>query len=166
MKRYTIFVITENFIGILNRITIIFTRRGINIDALTASESRVDGIHRITIEVTTSEEMVIQLVNQIEKVIDVIKAFYHEDEGVVYQEIALYKIPVTRLDGGLEKIIRQHNAKIIAAEPQFVVLELSGHKEQTQELLEILKGYGLLEFARSGRVAVAKRMVTIDDFIK
>ncbi|MCS5490467.1 acetolactate synthase small subunit [Algoriphagus limi] len=166
MKRYTIFVITENFIGILNRITIIFTRRGINIDALTASESRVDGIHRITIEVTTSEDMVIQLVNQIEKVIDVIKAFYHEDEGVVYQEIALYKIPVTRLDGGLEKIIRQHNAKIIAAEPQFVVLELSGHKEQTQELLEILKGYGLLEFARSGRVAVAKRMVTIDDYIK
>lgn len=165
MKRYTIFVITENFIGILNRITIIFTRRGINIDALTASESRVDGIHRITIEVTATEEMVVQLVHQIEKVIDVIKAFYHEDEGVVYQEVALYKIPVSRLDGGLEKIIRHHNAKIIAAEPDFVVLELSGHKEQTQDLLEILKGYGLLEFARSGRVAIAKRMLTIDDFV-
>lgn len=134
MKRYTIFVITENFIGILNRITIIFTRRGINIDALTASESRIPGIHRITIEVTVNEDTVIQLVHQIEKIIDVIKAFYHEDEGVVYQEIALYKIPVSRLDGGLEKIIRQHNAKIIAAEPDFVVLELTGHKEQTQEL--------------------------------
>ena len=143
MKRYTIFVITENFIGILNRITIIFTRRGINIDALTASESRIPGIHRVTIEVTVNEDTVIQLVNQIEKIIDVIKAFYHEDEGVVYQEIALYKIPVSRLDGGLEKVIRQHNAKIIAAEPDFVVLELTGHKEQTQELLEILKGYGL-----------------------
>lgn len=166
MKRYTIFVITENFIGILNRITIIFTRRGINIDALTASESRIEGIHRITIEVTASEESVIQLVNQIEKIIDVIKAFYHEDDGVVYQEIALYKIPVSKLDGGLEKIIRQHNAKIIAAEPDFVVLELSGHKEQTQELLEILKDYGLLEFARSGRVAVAKRMHTIDSYVK
>jgi acetolactate synthase-1/3 small subunit len=166
MKRYTIFVITENFIGILNRITIIFTRRGINIDALTASESRISGIHRITIEVTANEDTVIQLVNQIEKIIDVIKAFYHEDEGVVYQEIALYKIPVSRLDGGLEKVIRQHNAKIIAAEPDFVVLELTGHKEQTQQLLEILKGYGLLEFARSGRVAVAKRMLTIDSFIK
>ncbi|SRR5690606_756768 len=166
MKRYTIFVITENFIGILNRITIIFTRRGINIDALTASESRISGIHRVTIEVTANEDTVIQLVNQVEKIIDVIKAFYHEDEGVVYQEIALYKIPVSRLDAGLEKIIRQHNAKIIAAEPEFVVLELTGHKEQTQELLEILKGYGLSEFARSGRVAVAKRMLTIESFIK
>ncbi len=166
MNRYTLFVITENFIGILNRITIIFTRRGININALTASESRLEGIHRITIEVNATEETVKQLVNQIEKIIDVIKAFYHEDENVVYQEIALYKIPVTKLDGGLEKIIRQHNAKIIAAEPEFVVLELTGHKEQTKELLEILKRYGLLEFARSGRVAVAKRMLTIDSFVK
>ncbi|MGM0945797.1 MAG: acetolactate synthase small subunit [Bacteroidota bacterium] len=166
MKRYTIFVITENFIGILNRITIIFTRRGINIDALTASESRLEGIHRVTIEVTATEDMVIQLVNQIEKIIDVIKAFYHEDDAVVYQELALYKIPVARLEAGLEKIIRQHNAKVISAEPDFVVLELTGHKEQTQELLEILKGYGLLEFARSGRVAVAKRMLTIDSLLK
>lgn len=166
MKRYTIFVITENFIGILNRITIIFTRRGININTLTASESRLEGIHRITIEVTATEETVIQLVNQIEKIIDVIKAFHHGDEGVVYQELALYKIPVSKLDGGLEKIIRQHGARIISAEPEFVVLELTGHKEQTQELLEILKEYGLLEFARSGRVAVAKRMLTIDSFVK
>jgi len=166
MKRYTLFVITENFIGILNRITIIFTRRGINIDALTASESSLKGVHRVTIEVTATEETVIHLSKQIEKIIDVIKAFYHEDQGVVYQEIALYKIPVSKLDAGLEKIIRQHNAKIIAAEPEFVVLELSGHKEQTQELLEILKEYGLLEFARSGRVAIAKRMLTLNNILK
>ncbi len=165
MKRYTIFVITENFIGILNRITIIFTRRGINIDALTASESSVNGVHRITIEVTTTEDMVIHLTKQIEKIVDVINAFYHEDESVVYQEIALYKIPVAKLDSELEQIIRQHHAKIIAAQPEFVVLELSGHKEQTQELLEILQGYGLLEFARSGRVAVARRMLTLENIL-
>lgn len=166
MKRYTLFVITENFIGILNRITIIFTRRGINIDALTASESSLKGVHRITIEVTATEDTVIHLAKQIEKIIDVIHAFYHEDEGVVYQEIALYKIPVSKLNAGLEKIIRQHHAKIIAAEPEFVVLELSGHKEQTEELLDILKDYGLLEFARSGRVAIAKRMLTLDSILK
>lgn len=166
MKRYTLFVIAENFIGILNRITIIFTRRGINIDALTASESSLKGVHRITIEVTATEETVIHLAKQIEKIIDVINAFYHEDDGVVYQEIALYKIPVSKLDAGLEKIIRQHSAKIIAAEPEFIVLEVSGHKEQTQELLEILKDYGLLEFARSGRVAIAKRMLTLNNILK
>jgi acetolactate synthase-1/3 small subunit len=116
--------------------------------------------------VKTNLEQVKKVVAQIEKQVEVLKAFFHTDEQVVYQEIALYKIPVTRLDGGLEKIIRQHGARIISAEPEFVVLELTGHKEQTQELLEILKNYGLLEFARSGRVAVAKRMLTIDSFVK
>ena len=116
MNRYTILVYTENFIGILNRITIIFTRRGINISALTASESRLDGIHKITIEATVTEEQIIQLVNQIEKVVDVIKAYYFMDDEVVYQEIALYKIPVDSLDPQLEKVIRQFNAQIIAAE--------------------------------------------------
>ncbi|MDO9550923.1 acetolactate synthase small subunit, partial [Rhodonellum sp.] len=153
-------------IGILNRITIIFTRRGINIDALTASESREDGIYKITIELTTSEEQVIQLSKQIEKIIDVIKAFYYTDDQVVYQEIALYKIPIESLDPRLEKVIRQFNAHIIAAEKDFVVIEFTGHKEDTQSLLEILKEFNILEFARSGRVAVAKPMDTLDKYLK
>lgn len=165
MNRYTILVYTENFIGILNRITIIFTRRGLNIDALTASESRLEGIHKITIEVTTSEEQIVQLVKQIEKIVDVIKAFHFTDSEVVHQEIALYKIPVGSLDPGLERVIRQFNARIISAEKEFVVIEFTGHKEDTQALLEILKTFNLLEFSRSGRVAIAKPMFSIKQYL-
>jgi acetolactate synthase I/III small subunit len=165
MTRYTILVYTENFIGILNRITIIFTRRGHNIDALTASESRLEGIHKITIEVTASEEQIIQLVKQIEKIIDVIKAYHFLDSEVVHQEIALYKIPIESLDPGLEKVIRQFNARIIAAEKEFVVIEFTGHKEDTQALLEILKTFNLIEFSRSGRVAIAKPMFAIQQYL-
>ncbi|EON77187.1 Acetolactate synthase small subunit [Lunatimonas lonarensis] len=165
MKRYTISVFTENFIGILSRITMIFTRRGINIDGFTASESREEGIYRITIEVTTSEEQIIQLTKQIDKIIDVIKAFYYVDDQMVFQEIALYKIPSDSLEPGLEKVIRQYNARIISAERDFVVVELTGHKEDTQQLLEVLKDFNVLEFVRSGRVAVAKPMETIDKYL-
>ncbi|WP_113925115.1 acetolactate synthase small subunit [Cognataquiflexum aquatile] len=165
MNRYTILVYTENFIGILNRITIIFTRRGINIDALTASESRLDGIHKITIEVTVTDDQIKQLSKQIEKVVDVIKVYYFMDHEVVYQEIALYKIPIESLDPSLEKVIRQFNAHIIAAEKEFVVLEFTGHKEDTQALLEILKPFNLLEFARSGRVAIAKPKFSITEYL-
>ena len=165
MNRYTILVYTENFIGILNRITIIFTRRGINIDALTASESRLNGIHKITIEVTVTDEQIIQLSKQIEKVVDVIKVYYFMDDEVVYQEIALYKIPIESLDPSLQKVIRQFNAHIIAAEKEFVVLEFTGHKEDTQALLEILKPFNLLEFARSGRVAIAKPKFSITEYL-
>ncbi len=165
MNRYTISLFTENFIGILNRVTLIFTRRGVNIDALTASESKEDGVHRITIEVTTTEDQVLQIVKQTEKIIEVIKSFYYRDDEVVYQEIALYKIPISSLDPGLEKVIRQYNARIISAEKEFVVIEMTGHKEDTKALLEILKDFNILEFARSGRVAVAKPMGTIDKYL-
>jgi len=164
-RRYTISVFTENFIGILSRITLIFTRRGINIDGFTASESREEGIYRITIEVNTTEEQVIQLSRQIEKIIDVIKAFYYIDDEMVFQEIALYKIPIESIDAGLEMVIRQYNAKIISAEKGFVVIEMTGHKKDTQDLLEVLKGFNVLEFVRSGRVAVAKPMVSIDKYL-
>jgi acetolactate synthase I/III small subunit len=165
MNRYTILVYTENFIGILNRITIIFTRRGINIDALTASESRLDGIHKITIEVTVTEDQIVQLSKQIEKTVDVIKAYYFTDNEVVYQEIALYKVPIDSLDPGVEKVIRQFNAHIIAAEKEFVVIEFTGHKEDTQALLEILKPFNLLEFSRSGRVAIAKPKFSVQEYL-
>lgn len=164
-RKYTISVFTENFIGILSRITLIFTRRGINIDGFTASESREEGIYRITIEVNTTEEQVIQLSRQIEKIIDVIKAFYYVDDEMVFQEIALYKIPIESIDAGLEMVIRQYNAKIISAEKGFVVIEMTGHKKDTQDLLEVLKGFNVLEFVRSGRVAVAKPMVSIDKYL-
>jgi acetolactate synthase I/III small subunit len=164
-KKYTISIFTEHFIGILNQITIIFTRRGVNIDGLTASESKDDGIYRMIIVVTTDEAQVVQLVKQLERIIEVIKAFYYEDDEVVYQELALYKLPVTSLDPSLEKVIRQFNAHIISAEQDFVVIELTGHKEDTQALLEILKDFNLLEFARSGRVAIAKPMQTIDKYL-
>lgn len=164
-RRYTISVFTENFIGILSRITLIFTRRGVNIDGFTASESREEGIYRITIEVSTTEEQVIQLSRQIEKIIDVIKAFYYLDDEMVFQEIALYKIPIDSIDPGLEKVIRQYNAKIISAEKDFVVIEMTGHKKDTQDLLEVLKEFNVLEFVRSGRVAVAKPMVSIDKYL-
>ena len=164
-KKYTISIFTEHFIGILNQITIIFTRRGVNIDGLTASESKEDGIYRMTIEVTTDEAQVVQLVKQIERIIDVIKAFYYVDDEVVFQELALYKLPVSSLEPRLEKVIRQFNAHIISAEQDFVVIELTGHKEDTQALLEILKDFDLLEFARSGRVAVSKPMQTLDQYL-
>ncbi|MBT0811125.1 acetolactate synthase small subunit [Litoribacter ruber] len=166
MKKFTISVFTENFIGILNRITIIFTRRGVNINGITASESREDGIYRLTIEVTSTDEQIVQLVNQIERIIDVIKAFYYKDDQVVFQEIALYKLPVSSLDPGLEKVIRQYNARIISAEKDFVVIEMTGHKEDTQELLGILKKFNIMEFARSGRVAVSKPMQTLDQYLQ
>jgi acetolactate synthase-1/3 small subunit len=165
---YNISVFTENSVGMLNRITIIFTRRNINIESITASESEIDGIHRYTIVVKEPKEVVRKVVSQIEKQIEVVKAFYHSDNEVVYQEIALYKIPTTMIANGgdAERIVRAHHARILTIESEFTILEKTGYPEEIKDLFTELKPFGLLEFVRSGRVAISKPMKTLEEHIE
>ena len=165
---YNISVFTENSVGMLNRITIIFTRRTINIESITASESEIEGIHRYTIVVNEPKEVVRKVVSQIEKQIDVVKAFYHSDDEVVYQEIALYKLPTNMLASGgdAERIVRAHHARILTIESEFTILEKTGYQEEIKDLFTELKPFGLLEFVRSGRVAISKPMKTLEEHIE
>ena len=165
---YNISVFTENSVGMLNRITIIFTRRNINIESITASESEIEGIHRYTIVVNEPRETVRKVISQIEKQIDVVKAFYHSDDEVVYQEIALYKLPTIALASGgdAERIVRAHHARILTIESEFTILEKTGYPDEIKELFTELKPFGLLEFVRSGRVAISKPMKTLEEHIE
>ena len=89
-KEYIITVFSENKVGLLSQITTVFTCRDINIESLTTSESSIPGIHKFTIVVITDPEKIEKLVKQIEKKIDVLKAFVFTPDEVVQQEIALY----------------------------------------------------------------------------
>ncbi|WP_313030780.1 acetolactate synthase small subunit [Soonwooa sp.] len=166
-KTFTVSIFTENTIGMLNRITIIFTKRHLNIDSITASETEVKNVHRYTIVLRTTKEQIDKVVGQIEKLIDVLKAFVHEDKDVVNQEIALYKIRTSNLSNAdVEQIIRENYAKVLSVDPQFIVIEKTGHKSETQALFDKLKPFGVLEFARSGRVAVTKPMKELSTYLK
>ena len=166
-KTYTVLVFTENSIGMMNRITIIFTRRHLNIDSITASESEVKGVFRYTIVLRTNKGQVDKVIGQLEKLIDVLKAFVHKDSDIVHQEIALYKIKSETLtNGDVEKVIREHHARILTVDPKFMVIEKTGHVEETQLLFEKLKPFGMLEFARSGRVAVTKPMKELSTYLE
>ncbi len=167
-KEYTITIFTENKIGLLHRITVIFTRRHLNIDSLNTSESEVRGIYRFTIVVTTTESMVQTLTKQIEKQIGILKAFYHTEDEIVYQEIALYKVPTKAFAHGddVESLIRKFNARVLTIEPEYIVVEKTGHKSETQQLFRELESYGILQFARSGRIAMTKQIKEITSYLK
>ena len=159
-KEFTINVFSENHIGLLNRLTIIFTRRKVNIESLTVSESHIRGIHCFTIVINCTETLVKKIVQQIEKLVDVLKAFYYTIDQIIYQEIALYKVPTEALTSTneIEKLVRAYTARILVVTPEYTVIEKTGHKSETQELLKKLKPFNLLEFIRSGRVAITKPM--------
>ena len=157
-QTYTISAFSENHIGLLNRITIIFTRRHVNIESLTVSVSAIKGIHKFTIVVNDTREKVEQVVSQIEKLVEVLKAFYHTDDEVIYQEIALFKVPTQALIDGdeLEATIRKHNARILEVRPEYTVIEKTGYKEEYLALFDELQKYKVLQFTSSGRVAVTR----------
>ena len=166
---YTITAYSENQIGLLNRITIIFTRRQVNIETLTVSPSAIAGIHKFTIVVREEKAKVEKVVRQIEKLVEVLRAFYHPDEEVVFQEIALYKVPTEALlaSTDLETIIRKHNARILEVMPEYTIIEKTGHEEETQSLFVELQQFKVRQFTRSGRVAVTKlKKELLSDYLK
>ena len=112
---YTVTVYSENQVGLLNQISIIFTRRQLNIESLSVSGSAIEGVHKFTITTYSDRETMEKLVKQIEKRIDVLRAFFYTDDEIIFQEVALYKVPTDKLldDRSIEDLIRKHNARIL-----------------------------------------------------
>ena len=158
IKEFTITAFSENAIGLLNRITIIFTRRHLNIESLAVSESALQGIHKFTIVVKTTQEQIEKVVKQIDKVVDVLRAYYLTSDEIIYQEIALYKVPTDALTNSteIEGLIRKHNARILEVTQDYTVIEKTGHKDETQDLFDAMNKFRVLQFTRSGRIAVTK----------
>lgn len=159
MTTYTICIFTENTIGLLNRITIIFTRRRINIESLTVSETERKGISRFTVVIRhDSREAVEKLVRQIRKIVEVLAVFGYLDDEIVYNETALYKIatPLQSKSLDIETLNQQYKAWVIYWGLDYVVIEKSGTVQEIFDVLDYLHQYEILEFVRSGRVAVGK----------
>lgn len=158
---FTVTVFSENQVGLLNQISIIYTRRGVNIESLTVSPSSIEGVHKFTITSWSDRTLMEKIVKQIEKRIDVLRAFLYTDDQIVYQEVALYKVPTVKLldEEHLEDIIRHHSARILEITREYTVLEKTGHNDETEALFDELKRYGITQFVRSGRVAVTKSTV-------
>ena len=168
-QEFNITVFSENHIGLLTRITIVFTRRKINIESLTVSQSALAGIYKFTIVVKTTEDTVKKVVGQIEKIVDVLKAFYHTNEEMIYQEIALYKVPTEALydSDQIENIVRNSGARILEITREYTVIEKTGHKEETQALFEQLNQFKVMQFIRSGRVALTRDPIErLSEFLK
>lgn len=167
-QEFTISVFTEDKTGILARIISNFTKRHINIESIIASASSMEDIYRIIIVVNVTEDTVEKLVAQLDKQVDVIKAFYYTNDELVYQEIAMYKVPTKAFMNGniIEKLTRLHNARILEIEEEFTVIEKTGLHHETEALLEELREYGIFEFVRSGRIAIARPQEQLNNYLR
>ncbi|MBQ8672729.1 MAG: acetolactate synthase small subunit [Bacteroides sp.] len=156
-RLYTIIVHSENFAGLLNQVTAVFTRRQINIESLNVSASSIKGVHKYTITAWTDKDTIEKVTKQISKKIEVLQAHYFTDEEIYQHEIALYKLttPVLEQNPEVSKIIRRHSARIVEVNQVFSIVEKNGMSEEITALYEELSMQGcVLQFVRSGRVAI------------
>ena len=166
-KQYTISVYTENNIGLLNRISAIFQRRHINIESMNISVSEIEAVSRFTILVNMTEVNVRKIIGQIEKQIEVIKALYHTDEETIYLESCMFKIKSELLfeERQIQNIIKESDARIVTVNRDFFVLEKSGRRHEIEMLHRELSAFGIMQFVRSGRIAVTKDEMKITEML-
>ena len=167
-REFTLSVLTEDKSGLINQLTIIFTKRKININSLNVSVTEVKGVSRFTIVIETSKDMIDNIVKQIRKLIDVLGAFVYEEDQIFYQEIALYKVPKYAIVDGksIEDLVSKSGARILVVETDYMIIEKTGNSRETHDLYQKLEPFGLLEFIRSGRVAISKSTRKTEAYIK
>ena len=164
---YTMSIYSENNIGLLNRISAIFLKRHINIESFSTSPSEIKNVFRFVIVVQMTQTKIKKIVGQIEKQVDVIKAFYHTDEETIFQESALYKVKSSALfeERHIQNVIKESHANIVTVSPEFFVIEKTGFRHETEKLYNDLAPYGLLQFVRSGRISVTKSKMGISEIL-
>ncbi|MDD6783683.1 MAG: acetolactate synthase small subunit [Bacteroidaceae bacterium] len=150
---------SENFAGILNQITAVFTRRQVNIESLNVCASSTPGVHKYTITCFCTEETVQLITKQIEKKIDVLQAKYYTQDEIFIQEVALFKLSTPRLldNRDISRIIRSHSAKIVEVNETYSIVNITGMPEDIESLYSQLAALEcVLQFVRTGAIAVTK----------
>ena len=164
---YTISIYTEHNIGILNRLSAIFLKRHINIESMTVSKSEIENVHRFTFVVKMTETNIRKIIGQLQKQIEVIKAYYHTEDEIIYHETALFKISAEHLyDEKIQEKLKFRRAHIIAITENYFVIEASGLKIDIDRMYKKLKPYGLLQFVRSGRIAISRPKMAITELLQ
>ncbi len=165
---FTVSIYTENNIGLLNRISAIFQRRHINIESMNTSPSEIKGVSKFTIVVNMTEENIKKVIGQIEKQVEVIKAYYHNEDATIYQISGLFKIKSELLfeEPQIQNIIKKSNARIVTVNRKFFIIEKSGRKEEITNLYDQLSSFGIMQYTRSGRIAVTKEEMNITGLLE
>ena len=155
--KHTISVLVENRFGVLARISGLFSSRGFNIDSLAVGETEDPTVSRMTIVVDGDEKILEQVTKQLNKLIDVIKVLDLTGEDFIDRELILLKIHVTpSTRSEILQIVDIFQARIIDVKPVAVTIEVTGNEHKIKSILDLLKGFGIKEMVRTGRIAISR----------
>jgi acetolactate synthase-1/3 small subunit len=154
---HTVSVLVENRPGVLARISALFARRGFNIDSLAVGETEDPNVSRMTIVVRGDGPPVEQMVKQLHKLINVLRIAELPHDGSVERELALVKVAVdANRRAEVLKVVEVFRAKVVDVGAEALVVEVTGGPEKVTAFDQLMKDYGIIEIARTGRVALGR----------
>jgi acetolactate synthase-1/3 small subunit len=151
MQKKVFQLLVDNTAGVLSRISGLFSRRGYNIESITAGVTSNPKFTRITIVASGDEDILDQIEKQVGKLIDVREVRELEPDSSVYRELILIKVRAT--DDKRQAIVSVSDifrAKIIDVDTDSMIIELTGNQSKIEAFLDLLAGYEILEIARTG----------------
>jgi acetolactate synthase-1/3 small subunit len=155
---YTISIYTEDQIGLIAKIAAMFSRRKINLESWNSSPSEIENIYRFTIVVTETETVVRNMVKQIERLVDVFVVYFNNNDEIIWQEMALFKVPTSTImkEVKVERLLREFGGRAVVIREDYTVFETTGQDKEINKLLAELDKYGLIEYVKSSRIAIIK----------
>jgi acetolactate synthase I/III small subunit len=157
MKPHTFVVIVEDLPGVLNRISSLFRRRGYNIESLTVGHTEREGVSRMTLVVLTDDAGAERVEANLYKLVNVISVADITTKPAVYRDLAMIKVaaPQERRPE-IVHLVEIFRARIVDLAPESLTIEITGGDDKIEGLLEVLRPYGVLEMARTGRLAMTR----------
>ncbi len=155
--KHTLVALVEDKPGVLNRIASLLRRRNFNIESIAVGHSEQPGLSRMTMVVGGDDARIEQVRKQLDKVVEVIKIVDITDEEPVARELALIKVkatPSTR--GEIIQIVDIFRANIVDVAMDSLIVEVTGDEDKVDSLIELLRGFGIKELARTGRIALTR----------
>ena len=155
--KHTIVALVADKPGVLNRIASLFRRRGFNIDSIAVGHSELPNLSRVTIVVDGTTTMVEQVRKQLDKIVDVVKVSDITDDSIVTRELALMKVKATASSRSeIIEIVDIFRANIVDVASDSVIIEVTGDDDKINSLFNLLRGFGIKELARTGRIAMTR----------
>ncbi|MCK4851552.1 MAG: acetolactate synthase small subunit [Candidatus Omnitrophica bacterium] len=156
MSKFVLSVLVENKFGVLARVAGLFSARGFNIDSLAVGETENPDISRMTIVVDADERILEQIKKQLNKLIDVIKVQDLTGSDFVDRELILIKVKAenTKVREKIIKVVDSTGAEIVDIGRKVLIIEESGDEHRIKALMELLRPYGIVEIARTGKIAL------------
>ena len=155
--KHTLVALVEDKPGVLNRMASLFRRRGFNIDSIAVGHSEVPHLSRMTIVVDGAAATMEQVRKQLDKIVDVVKVSDISGDNIIARELALIKVKATSSTRSeIIEIVDIFRASIVDVAADSVTIEVTGDEDKVNSLLSLLRGFGLKEITRTGRIAMSR----------